>query len=108
MSMTIEEAKKMVGTEFIYVFPSGDRIRAYVKMFDSKIGLTCISLDTVTDNGWHHPDPEEDGTMCVIAFDFEIHLLSEALTRLEEIRDTGLAFGKSGILKEESPSCAFL
>jgi hypothetical protein len=106
MGIAIEEAKKMVGTEFEYIFTDGDSIRAYVKKFDPEIGLTCLSLDTVTENGWKDPNPEEDGTMCVIAFDFKNphHEFSEALSKLEEIRDTGKYLAIPGY---GSISCAF-
>jgi hypothetical protein len=88
--LTIEEAKKMIGTEFDYIFEDGDSIRAYVKKFDPEIGLTCMSLDIVTEKGWKNPNSEKDGTMCVIAFNFRRgHKLLIALYKLEEIRNTG-------------------
>jgi hypothetical protein len=105
--LTIEEARKMIGTEFDYIFENGDSIRAYMKKFDPEIGLTCMSLDTITEKGWKDPNSEEDGTMCVIAFDFKCgHKLSEALSKLEEIRDTGKYVGtpQSGF----GVSCAFM
>lgn len=81
--MTIEEAKKMVGTEFTYIYSDGDSVRAYVKAFDPEIGLTCVTLDTVTARGSapaSADDPnndgwaahlEKDGTWCGLAADFK-------------------------------------
>jgi len=67
------DAKSVEGLEFIFHFNNGDTLPCYVKRYDPKIGLTCISLDTKTANGWSprigHPALEEDGTFCVIAID---------------------------------------
>jgi hypothetical protein len=106
--MTIKEAKAMVGTEFTYILPDGDRVRAYVKAFDPKIGLTCSSLDTKTEQGYKFPYSarEEDGTVCLIGINFKRHPKESALSRLKEIQETGTckAQGKGNGI----PSCAFL
>lgn len=70
--MTPEEAKKMEGVEFTYVFEDGDTIQAYVKKFDPEVGLTCLSLDTKTRLGWKPNNKrvlEADGTFCVLGVD---------------------------------------
>lgn len=95
MTMTIEEAKKMVGTEFIYKYSSAeDTVRAYIKKFDPIVGLTAITLDTKTEiGGWKPTDPfimEEDGTWCVIGVDIAVHGLQCALDYLSEIKATGM------------------
>ena len=54
--MKIEEAKAMQGTEFIYVYADGDEIPAFVKKFDPEVGLTCMSLEAETRDGYRgHP-----------------------------------------------------
>ena len=90
--MTIEEAKKMEGTEFIFVYEDGDEIKAYVKKFDPKIGLTCMSLETESRDGWKgNPETqhEDDGTFCVIGHDFKNGSLNRALFTLDKIKSTG-------------------
>ena len=93
--MDIEEAKKMEGTEFIYEFPCGDTIPAYVKKFDPKIGLTCLSLTSETEEGYqpNSSDPalEEDGTFCLIGVNLRngYHKLQACFNRLKEIKETG-------------------
>lgn len=109
--MTPEEAKEMIGTEFVYVFEDGDTIPAYVKMFDPEIGFTCLSLETQTAEGWKpekdDPGLEEDGTFCVIGYDSDnySHVMETALKCLTEIKETGkrvkLGPGRSPV------SCAF-
>lgn len=90
--LTIEEAKKMEGTEFIYQFEDGDTIRAFVKKFDAEKGLTCMSLETKTERGYIPPfGQEEDGTFCVIGYKFSGPRGNEpALEALEIIRDHGV------------------
>ena len=67
MAMNIEEAKKMQGVEFTYIFEDGDTIQAYVKKFDPEVGLTCLSLATETKQGWAPTKGvEDDGTFCVV------------------------------------------
>lgn len=111
MTMTIEEAKKMVGTEFTFVYEDDDTIQAYVKKFDPAIGLTAVSLTTKTDrDGWSpstgSPGVEKDGTFCVIGIDVKYHNIEDALIRLTTIRDTGkwAAESNAGGL---SVNCAF-
>lgn len=89
--MTIEEAKKMLGVEFTYIFPSGDTIKAYVKAFDPEVGFSCYSLETESLNGWA-PEPwvvdkEEDGTFCIVSID--AGNLNAILEDLQEIKETG-------------------
>jgi hypothetical protein len=93
--VTIEEAKAMLGTEFIYRADYGE-VKAYVKAFDPEVGLTCYSLEDITSDGWQ-PDPENvevdaDGTWCVVGFDFtyEHHDIDDALTDLYYIKTTGV------------------
>jgi hypothetical protein len=98
--MDINEAKGMLGTEFIYVFPDGDEIPAYVRAFDPEIGLTCWSLDSVTKMGWENWDEnpsrvDPDGTYCLLALNIRDyswladHSLDKALKHLKEIKETG-------------------
>lgn len=100
MKMTIEEAKKMVGTEFTYEYEDGDTIRAYIKKFDPEIGLTCLTLDTETErDGWMPEDKdimEEDGTWCVVGVDFDVHTLVEAIEDLLEIKNIGKLKSRGG------------
>jgi hypothetical protein len=113
--MTPEEAKAMVGTEFTYGYSDGDTIQAYVKKFDPEIGLTCISLETESKDGWtgapgtHH---EADGTFCVIGLNFKQqgtnHSVEAALLILETIRDKGYFSFNSGSLFGGGASCAFM
>jgi hypothetical protein len=95
--MTPEEAKAMVGTEFVYKYKDGDSIRAYVKKFDPEVGLTCMTLDTETArDGYRENDTEEDGTWCVMGYKFPKRL-QPALVALQIIKDTGeYEFGSSG------------
>lgn len=113
--MTIEEAKKMQGTEFLYVFPwDGDSVPAFVKKFDEKVGLTCMSLRDVTAYG-HKLEPlEADGTCCLIAYNFRdpdnqsFGQISDALEALRMIRDNGQYIcGSVGCSGLGNPSCAF-
>ena len=92
--MTEEEALAMVGTEFTYVYEDGDTIQAYVKKFDKDIGLTCITLETQTRDGWTggiQTQKEDDGTFCVIGLDFRFSsmTLEDAYADLIQIRDSG-------------------
>lgn len=112
--MDIEEAKKMVGTEFIYLYIDGDSILAYVKKFDPEIGLTCMTLETKTRRDGRKPDEaqlEKDDTWCVIAHNFKIDpgSLEEALENLEEIKSTNY-FQVSNYSEGNTgdPSCAFI
>jgi len=96
--MDIKEAKSMLGTEFTYIYDDGDTIKAYVKAFDPKIGLSCFTLKTKTRDGYKEENSnlEEDGTWCVIGVDLidgtgPAHTLQSALKWLKEIRDTGKA-----------------
>ena len=89
--MNNKEAKAMEGTEFTYIFSDGDEIRAYVKKYDPAIGLTCLTLDTETRDGWTDTDArtlEPDGTFCVIgcpAEDSETkEWIKEALKQIKE------------------------
>ena len=50
--ITIEEAVTMQGVEFDFSFPDGDGIRAYIKKFDPKKGLSCWSFGLITDQGY--------------------------------------------------------
>jgi len=117
--INLEEAKKMVGTEFIYEFPGGDTVPAYVKMFDSEIGLTCLSLDTKTAEEWQpgkgHLALEEDGTFCVIGVDLKHgkergfstpHTLDRCFYYLREIKKNGKVQGISNSSGRDV-SCAF-
>lgn len=113
MKMTIEEAKAMVGTEFIYQFEDGDIIRGYVKKFDPEIGMTCMSLDTET-RDWYKPSSgysgyvEPDGTWCLMGFNLRQNAsIEEILEALYEIKTTG-----RGVIPKEvvtgAVNCAFM
>jgi len=94
--MDIEEAKKMQGIEFTYVFGDGDTVPSYVKKFDPEVGLTCLSLDTETKNGWKPTDEdvlEADGTFCVVGA--PANDLPECLRILAVIKESG-SFSSSG------------
>lgn len=94
--MTPEQAKKMVGTEFIYVFEDGDEVAAYVKAFDPEIGMTCYSLEPKTKYGWIPPrnkDTLSDGTFCVYGASVKMAgSMAQAYKNLEKIRLTGRHF----------------
>jgi hypothetical protein len=108
--MTPEGAKAMVGTEFDYIYPDGDRIRAYVKKFDPEIGLTCMTLDTETArDGYRHDEVEEDGTWCVLGYRFP-KTLDRALLTLQIIKDTGeYTVGSVGGMQHVGQArCAFM
>jgi len=64
------DLKSLEGTEFTYIFEDGDTIRAYVKKANPEIGVTCMSLETETTMGWKPSDLEEDGTFCVMGYNF--------------------------------------
>jgi hypothetical protein len=73
--MNHEKAKAMEGTEFDYVFENGEVVPAYVKKYDAKKGLTCLSLDTAEDLGMRWLPPyslEKDGTFCVVGVNYGI------------------------------------
>ena len=112
--ITIEEAKKMLGTEFTFIYKDGDEVQAYVKMFDENIGLTCITLTTKTRDKWKPSKDnqiiEDDGTWCVIGYHFEDHQLIEALKILTEIKTTNVFDSRKHLdyFKGSFPvSCAF-
>lgn len=95
-SMTIEEAKKMLGTEFTHIFEEGDSIQGYVKAFDPEIGFTCYSLGFITKEGYDmEPDAteeeEEGGGVCLVGYNFKKNPgdISEALSDLYDIKMTG-------------------
>lgn len=97
--MTIEEMKKMVGTEFDYYYNiNKPPIPSYIKAFDPKIGLTCASLDDfyVRDGKKVKPSKDsgkifEDGTFCIIGCNLKNapKNITEVENILIEIRDTG-------------------
>jgi len=111
--MTPEEAKKMEGTEFIYVYEDGDTIQAFVKKYDPKIGLTCLTLETESRMGHRGQKQEADGTWCVVALDFMKEgrkAKKKALRWLEKIRDTGQFTGQGlrpSNSDSSSPVCVF-
>lgn len=92
--VSVEEAKKMVGTEFTYVYEDGDEIKAYIKAFDPEIGLTCYTLETETRDGWYDLGADEDGTWCVIGCDFDCdqHIIDAYEQYLPSIKDSGKCF----------------
>ena len=93
--ITIEEAVKMQGTEFIYEFVNGNTIEAFVKKFDPKRGFSCWSFDLITDQGIEmdplNKEEDEESACCLIVCDFAKNPedLEYALKALTEIRDTG-------------------
>ena len=106
--LTVEEAMKMVGTEFDYIYEDGDTVRSYVKKFDPEIGLTCLTLETESLRGWKGLNKEPDGTWCIMAHDFKFHSLKGALRDLSEISKTGRfsVFEKEN--RHGSIKCAFM
>jgi hypothetical protein len=112
--MDINEAKEMLGTEFTYVYPDGDTIRAYVKAFDPEIGLTCWTLESETKSGWKkegRPEKsiDKDGTYCCVALNFKTGSfgVSGALAVLQGIKDTGEYMPQGGSLFGSTPTCSF-
>ncbi|KKS16773.1 MAG: hypothetical protein UU74_C0033G0005 [Candidatus Woesebacteria bacterium GW2011_GWA1_41_7] len=108
--MTPEEMKLMIGTEFTYIFEDGDSIPAYIKAFDPEIGLTCMTLDTETKEGWK-PGPgssvlEADGTFCVIGVRFKKCTLQCADNILTYIKETG-EYKQSESILSHFYGCAF-
>jgi len=84
--ITVEEAKKMLGVEFTYIFEDGDTIPAYVKAFDPEIGLSCMSLGLETAfRAVFSPDNGEDDSICLIGINFTKHSIEDALEMLDEI-----------------------
>lgn len=88
--LTVEEAEKMQGTEFTYIFETGDTMPAYVKKFDKASGkLSCWSFSLVTDQGFVfkpiNEDEKREGACCVVTGDN----LKMSLKKLTTIRDTG-------------------
>ena len=113
--MNNEEALKMVVTEFTYVYPDGDEIQAYIKKFDEFVGLTCISLEVESRDGWKghkNTQHEDDGTFCVIGLNIENGDSSvwKAFEVLKEIRDTGrlIIRNHSGSSCGGCASCSFV
>lgn len=110
--LAIKEAKAMEGTEFTYIYSDEDSIRSYIKKFDPEIGLTALTIEIATKNGWVSPGKKEsDGTWCVLGSDFSYpsHTLENALKVLDIIKTTGsYKAGSSGTdLVGSGVSCAF-
>lgn len=90
--MKPEEIKKHLGTEFTYIYEDGDRVKAYIKVYDPKIGMSCFTLADKTRDGWTpgaHKKIEEDGSWCVIGVDLRVHPESMLVDRVKEIIETG-------------------
>lgn len=93
--LSIDDAIKMQGTDFIYTFKSGDTMLAYIKKFDPKVGLSCWSYSLTTDKGLVfdplNKDEESEGACCVIIYNFEEEgdTLERAMAVLDEITLTG-------------------
>jgi hypothetical protein len=109
----IDFIKANVGTEFTYVYRSdGDTVRAYVKVFDPEIGLTCYTLDPWTRDGYRSHNAEDDGTWCVVGIHFDRaenhknHTLKSAYDVVKAIVDTGKF--KSAPDAGAGVSCAFM
>ena len=84
--ITIEEAKSLVGTEYIHVYGDGDEILAYVKAFDPEIGLTCYTLETETRRDqYSDEEADEDGTWCIYGASVTVFGLESILADLEEM-----------------------
>lgn len=113
--VTIEEAKKMIGTEFVYVTNDGATVPAYIKKFDPEIGLTALSLDTKLSDGYcpraEELKTESDGTFCILGINFSIpghRNLHDVLSLLHEIKTTGKYKSRKTLeVLDFSPSCAF-
>lgn len=93
--LTVEEAIKMRGTEFIYVFEDGDVIGAYVKEFTPEVGLSCHALSDITNKGYTFPESAKDdnGEVCLMGYNIEKNsILEEILIVLEGIKNTGMHF----------------
>jgi len=95
MTLTVEEAIKMQGTEFIYEFLNGDTMPAYIKKFDPKVGLSCWSFGFVTKQG-HKFEPisaeeKAEGAVCLIGVNCKGDdlALNRALKYLSEIQRYG-------------------
>ncbi len=87
MTMTKEEAKKMEGTEFTYVFESGDSMSSYVKKVDEETGqMSCWSFSLITEGGKvfepYNKDEEKEGACCVLV----ARNWTDTLRRLEKIK----------------------
>lgn len=108
--LSIDEAKKMIGTEFTYVYEDGDTILAYVKAFDPEIGLTCYTLETETAEGWVSDNVEidPDGTWCVMGYRVGVHELSDMLTELAHIKNFGRSIPLSARAYGVFNGCGFL
>lgn len=111
--LTIEEARKMRGTEFTYFFgKSGESIPGFIKEFDPEIGFTCVSLQLKTNMGTEFPDTEGDGTCCIVAYNFKESsdfTLEDALLDISLIERTGALNSefRSSFMFPISPICAF-
>jgi hypothetical protein len=72
--ISTEEAIKMQGVEFTYIFEDGDSIPAYVKKFDPETGkLTCYSLEAETEEGGPLPQVKTRSLMVLFAYLLEQH-----------------------------------
>lgn len=88
--ITVEEALAMRGTEFTYYDKDGSYIKAFVKEFDPKVGLSCYTLETCFNDGWKPNMVGEDGSFCVIGCHIgKNSTLEEALEKLTVIKETG-------------------
>ena len=114
--MKIDEIKEVEGTEFIYEYEDGDTILAFVKKFNAKIGLTCMTLmtETVRDR-WKGQRLEEDGTWCIMSATFKgaksSNVMEYARRVVEIIKETGhYKQGASGLTNDNNngiPNCPF-
>lgn len=106
MTMTIEEMRAMVGTEFTYVFEDSDTIPAVVAAFDPEIGFTCLATEVITDSGEDFTGAlDENGNLCLIGVPAKAtYFLHEVSVRLREIKATG---AYRNLAESGKPSCSF-
>ena len=104
-TFTNEEAKAMRGTEFIYVYLSGNTVPAFVAEVDLEKGLTCKALSYLNSGGrpvWtlkeRQLDPKNyDNLICIPVEEFRgvedvQELMQKTLAQIAE----GKYFSRSG------------
>lgn len=111
-TFTLEDAIAMRGTEFVYEWPNGEQIKAYVKEFNPDIGMTFWTLEEKGSYGWKgQPGTEHDpdGTWCLVGVDLKKNpdSLEYCMEVLEEISKTGMRKPGESVLGFGTSTCSF-
>ena len=66
---TVDKIRKMVGTEFAYIFSDRSEIPAVVAAFDPKIGFTCLATSLTDSHGDDHSNRvDQNGNFCLTGY----------------------------------------